>query len=116
MEENTKNLSLVNSALQLLKRIILYFPVRFILCGFFFAYIFLNNFQIQTIENQLLVSFLQFFQIPAYVDNNIVIGSPYNSVEFLPPTHTQILFLIFFPALALSTRATLEARVKILFF
>jgi cellulose synthase/poly-beta-1,6-N-acetylglucosamine synthase-like glycosyltransferase len=116
MVENSKNQSLPKKVFGLLKRIIRYFPARFILFGFFFAYIFLSNFQFQVIENQILVSFFQFFQIPAYIDNDIFVGSPYNSVEFAPPTHTQILFLIFFPSLAISTRATLEARAKILLF
>jgi cellulose synthase/poly-beta-1,6-N-acetylglucosamine synthase-like glycosyltransferase len=115
MKENTENLILANSAI-FLKRMISYFPTRFILCSFFFAYVFLSNSQFQTIENQILVSFFHFFQIPSYIDGNIFIGSSYNSVEFSPPTHTQILFLIFFPSLAISTGATIVTRVKILLF
>ena len=97
-------------------RIIRYFPIRFILCGFFFAYVFLNNPQIPIFENHLVVGLLQFFHIPAYIDGNTVIGGSRNAVEFIIPTDTQILFLIFFPTLAVATKAGLVPRVRILLF
>ena len=115
MKKNTENLILANSAMYL-KRMMSYFPTRFILCGFFFAYVFLSNSQLQTIENQVLVTFFHFFQIPSYIDGDIFIGNSYNSVEFSSPVNTQILFLIFFPSLAISTGATIVTRVKILLF
>lgn len=115
MQEKTKNKNLPDRP-NLLVRVLRYFPIRFILCGFFFAYVFLSNPQIQIFENHLVVGLFEFFHIPAYIDGNLVVGGPHDAVEFIIPTDTQVLFLIFFPTLAVATQAGLVPRVKILLF
>jgi len=106
-----------NVGLELLKKTMLYFPTRFLICGFFFSYILLNNTYLQTTENQILLDLFQFFQIPSHTDNeSLFAGSIYSPTDFSPPIKTQILFLIFFPALAIATSASFGKRVRILFF
>ncbi len=105
-----------NSSFQVLERIFQYFPVRFMICGFFFTYLLLSNSQLQLFENQTLVSILHFFQIPSYLDGDIFVGSMFNLVEFAPPINTQTFFLIFFLSFAVSTTSPIKTRFKILFF
>src|SRR5229473_106518 len=94
---------------RLLKKTILYFPTRFFICGFFFAYILLNNMYLQTTENQILFNLLQFFQIPSFINNqSLFVGNIYSPTDLSPPVKTHILFLIFFPSLAIATSASLD--------
>lgn len=99
------------------RRIFLYFPTRFLLCGFFFAYVLLGTPYLQNSENQMLLSLLHFFKLPSYIVNQSLFGgSSYMPVDLTPPTKTQSLFLIFFPSIAFATSAAFPKRIKILFF
>lgn len=98
------------------RKIIFYFPVRFMLAAIFFSYVLLSNSYIQTLENQILADLLNFFRVPAYIDGALFVGNSYSPIQFSSPIQAQILFLIFFPSLAVSTRATFETRLKILLF
>ncbi len=101
----------------ILKRAFLYFPTRFLVCGFIFAYALLSTSFLQNTENQILVWMLHFVKLPAYVDNQAVFGgSSFMPADFSPPAKTQTLFLIFFPSLAAATGAAMEKRVKIMLF
>lgn len=57
---------------------------------------------------------LQFFKIPSYVNDNIHIGSFYSPILFSPPLHVQMIFAIFFAALAVSTSSKFWIRLRIL--
>lgn len=97
-------------------RILQYFPVRFMLCGFFFSYLLLSNSQLLVFESNILVHILNFFQFPSYLDGVIFVGGVNNPVEFIPPINTQTFFLVFFLSFAVSTSSTIKSRLKILFF
>lgn len=87
------------------------------LCSIFFSYVLLSNSFIETLEEQILFGLLQFFRVSSfYLDGNLFVGSFYSSSQYFPPVHTQVLFLIFFPSLALATRSTFEIRMRILLF
>ena len=86
-------------------------------CAVFFSYVLLTNPFFEVVQEQILLGLLQFFQIQSfYLDGSLFIGSFYTPVEFVPSTYTQILFLIFFPSLAVATRANLDIRIRILLF
>lgn len=108
---------MILSAANGIKRAFFYFPIRFLLCGFVFAYILLCNPYLQDTENQILVWMLHFFKLPAYIDNQSVFGgSSFMPADFTPPTKTQTLFLIFFPSIAAATGAAAEKRLKLILF
>ncbi|MDE1815077.1 MAG: glycosyltransferase [Thaumarchaeota archaeon] len=46
----------------------------------------------------------------------LFVGNIYSPIQFSIPMQTQILFLIFFPSLAVSTRAAIKTRMKVLLF
>jgi cellulose synthase/poly-beta-1,6-N-acetylglucosamine synthase-like glycosyltransferase len=72
---------------------------------------------LELLEEQALLGLLQFFQTNAYLlDGNLFIGSISSPEQFFVPANTHALFLIFFPAIALATRASLKIKLKILFF
>ena len=92
-----------------------YFPVRFFALGFFFSFIFLTQFKsIKFFEEQCLLSLFQFFQIPSFfTDGVIYLGGFYAPIDASAPLYSQILYLIFFPALAVSTKASIDMKIKI---
>ncbi len=105
------------STIQSVKKLAFYFPARFLAVSIFFSYVLLENFLfLQTSENDILLSTLHFFKIPSHLDVNIYIGSFYSPVMFAPPLHIQMLFVVFFAALAVSTASKLWIRLKILIY
>lgn len=105
-----------NVVLRLLSKTILYFPTRFLICGFFFSFVLLSNTYLQTTENQILFDLLQFFQIPSHVDNESLFVGTFSQKDFSPSIKMHILFMIFFPSLAIATSASFDKRLRILFF
>lgn len=97
------------------RKLVFYFPARFIITSIFFSCILLANLSfIQTSENNTLTTILHFFKIPSYTNGAIYIGNFYSPIIFEPPLHVQILFAIFFASLAVSTSSKLQIRLKIL--
>jgi cellulose synthase/poly-beta-1,6-N-acetylglucosamine synthase-like glycosyltransferase len=104
-------------SLLLFKKIILYFPARLIICSSFLSYILINNYpDLLTLENKILLALLHFFQVPSFLDNELYIGGSYTAVQYAPPLHIQLIFLIFFAAFAISTSSSFEKRKNILLF
>jgi poly-beta-1,6-N-acetyl-D-glucosamine synthase len=102
---------------KLLRMPIFYFPLRFMIFGAFFAYIVLSNYShIKTFEDQILFSSFQFFKIPSYIHTDLFVGSNYSTFLMHIPLHIQLLFLIFYPSLALSAECNFEKRAKILIY
>lgn len=93
-----------------------YYAVRFSICGFFFAYIFLSNVNIlKTIEGKIIVGILQTLKIPSfYSDGSVLVGSIYAPLKFNITAYTQIFFLIFFPTVAVTARTSIKIRMKLL--
>lgn len=97
------------------RKLAFYFPARFIIASMFFSCILLTNSSfLQTSENNIVSSMLHFFKIPSYVYGDIYIGSLYSPIQFAPPLHVQMIFAVFFAALAVSTSSKLWIRMKIL--
>ena len=54
-----------------LKRILLYYPVRYYICAFLVAFVLMSNVHyIKTIDNIALVNMLNFFSVPAELSPN----------------------------------------------
>jgi biofilm PGA synthesis N-glycosyltransferase PgaC len=105
-------------SIKFLKWLLSYYAVRFSICGFFFAYIFLSNVNIlRTIEGNILVVILQTLKIPAfYSDGSILVGTVYAPLKFSITAYTQIFFLMFFPTVAVTARTSTKIRIKLLSF
>jgi cellulose synthase/poly-beta-1,6-N-acetylglucosamine synthase-like glycosyltransferase len=101
---------------QSLKWLLLYFPVRYILCASIIAYFALSNIEvIKMIEFESISRMLHSLNIPSiYYHGRFSIGEIKNQI--VPPVYTQLLFLIFFPTLAITSRINFEMRLKILLF
>jgi cellulose synthase/poly-beta-1,6-N-acetylglucosamine synthase-like glycosyltransferase len=101
---------------QSLKWLLLYFPVRYILCASIIAYFALSNIEIiKMIEFESISHMLHSLHIPSiYYHGRFSIGDIKNQI--IPPVYTQLLFLIFFPTLAITSRINFEMRLKILLF
>jgi cellulose synthase/poly-beta-1,6-N-acetylglucosamine synthase-like glycosyltransferase len=110
--QTNKNLKSVRP----LKWLLFYFPVRYILCATIIAYIALSNIDfIKMIEFEAISHMLSYFNIPSiYFHGRFSVGNIRN--EITPPIYTQMLFLIFFPVIAITCRINLKIRSKILFF
>jgi poly-beta-1,6-N-acetyl-D-glucosamine synthase len=106
------------SSERLYKWISFYYPIRYYIVGAIFAYILLSNFTfIQTFEYQLLVSMLHFLDIPSfYANGNIFVGTARPPPKINPPVYWEIIFLIFFPTVAVTARINFTMRIKILLF
>src|SRR5919197_650504 len=101
---------------QSLKWLLLYFPVRYILCASIIAYVALSNIElIKTIEFEAISHMLNSLNIPSiYYHGRFSIGDIRSQI--IPPVYTQLLFLIFFPTLAITCRINFKMRSKILLF
>ena len=111
-EINKKNLKSIHP----LKWILLYFPVRYMLCASVIAYFALSNIGfIKMVEFEAISHMLRYLDIPSiYFHGRFSVGDIRNEVA--PPVYTQMLFLIFFPTLAITCRINLKMRLKILLF
>jgi cellulose synthase/poly-beta-1,6-N-acetylglucosamine synthase-like glycosyltransferase len=101
---------------QSLKWLLLYFPVRYILCASVIAYFALSNIDlIKMIEFESISHMLNSLNVPSiYYHGRFSIGDIRNQI--IPPVYTQLLFLIFFPTLAITCRINFKMRSKILLF
>ena len=110
--QTNKNLKSVRP----LKWLLSYFPIRYILCATIIAYIAISNIEfIKMIEFEVISHLLGYFNIPSiYFKGRFSVGSIRNEIS--PPIYTQLLFLIFFPVIAITCRINFIMRLKILFF
>jgi cellulose synthase/poly-beta-1,6-N-acetylglucosamine synthase-like glycosyltransferase len=99
-----------------LKWILLYYPIRYIACAALFAYIGLSNIQfIQAVQIQTLSKMLEFVHISTFqIGGFFYVGNIASASEIVMPFYTEILFLIFFPTLAVTARISLKRRLKFL--
>ncbi len=101
-----------------LKWLLLYYPIRYGICAFFLAYVLLMNVQlIKSTEGQILACLLQTFHLPTFYSNGyLLVGSIYSPIKLTLTVYSQILFLIFFPTVAITSRANFKIRAKLLSF
>lgn len=101
-----------------LKRLASYYPIRYYACSTFLAYILFVNFAtIQTVEEQILFNMFKFFSIPSFYSEGVLfVGNVASSYKVTLAIYTQLLFLTFFPTIAITARTSIEKRVRILSF
>jgi cellulose synthase/poly-beta-1,6-N-acetylglucosamine synthase-like glycosyltransferase len=99
-----------------LKRVALYFPTRYLLCAFFFAYLLFVNMEfIRSSEAKILANMLHFLGFPSlYFKGSLYFGEALAVSQIQPPVLSQILFLIFFPVFAVTSRINFKMRLKFL--
>ena len=111
--------NVIKGTLSAFKRLVLfYFPLRYYVCAVLIASIFLANAQfIRTIELQALVNMLSFFNIESFIlGGDLFVGTSGSSIKTTLPIYLQLLFLIFFPTIAITSRINFKMRAKILSF
>ena len=101
------------------RHLLAYFPLRYLLAAFFFAYVFQANVDIlYQIEGYVVTTiFDNLSPVNLYYSEKALSSFSGNvSHEFAIPVFSQMLFLIFFPTMALVSRINLKKRIKILFY
>ncbi len=117
--QEIKKRDIKSKLLTILPRLITYFPARFTIFGFIISYFLLyNDAAIFTkIEEEILLNIVRFLNIaPTYFNGNLLVGNVFSIHTISLPTKIQILFLVFFLALAASSRTSQKIRGKILLF
>ncbi|HXX05836.1 MAG TPA: glycosyltransferase [Candidatus Bathyarchaeia archaeon] len=106
------------STLDFILKALYYFPVRFSICAFISSIILIKNDAILvTAEKQILVGMLHFFRFPSYfLGGQLYVGHFNAPTQIIVPIDTQLMFTVFFITLAIVTRASLETRIRILFY
>jgi cellulose synthase/poly-beta-1,6-N-acetylglucosamine synthase-like glycosyltransferase len=101
---------------KVVSRILLYYPIRYIACATLFAYIGLSNIRfIEQIQIQILAKMLEFVHISSFqIGGFFFVGNIASASEIVLPLYTEVLFLIFFPTLAITARINLRRRLKFL--
>ncbi|MDQ3872800.1 MAG: glycosyltransferase [Thermoproteota archaeon] len=93
-------------------------PFRYYLCGFIIAYLALRYLQnLILLEEQMLKGVLQFFSIPYTFNDGTLYAQILGShVPVSIPVYPQLIFLIFFPTIAIVSRINLKKRGQFLAF
>jgi cellulose synthase/poly-beta-1,6-N-acetylglucosamine synthase-like glycosyltransferase len=78
----------------------------------------MGNFaSVQNLENQILLRMLHFIDISSYHANgNLYVGTARPPPIINPPVYWQLLFLVFFPTVAVTARINFRMRIRILIF
>lgn len=100
------------------KRILGYFPLRYYAAALAIFIVLLSSTDsIGAIEEHALTYVLNFVHIPAFIANgNLFVGQIPDTSKVTLPLYAQLLFLAFFPAVAITSRASMIMRAKILLF
>jgi cellulose synthase/poly-beta-1,6-N-acetylglucosamine synthase-like glycosyltransferase len=95
-----------------------FFPFRYYLCAFVIAYLSLRYIQnIISFQEQILQSIFYFFNIShTFVDGTMYAQILGSNIPVSIPIYPQLIFLIFFPTIALVSRISLKKRVQFLSF
>ena len=119
VENNRAAFDLIETSTRNRRRWWAYFPLRYLLAAFFFSYILLANIDIlYRIEGYVVTTvFDKLLQVHLFYSDKVLSSfSSTGSSEFAIPVFSQMLFLIFFPTMALVSRINLKKRIKILLF
>jgi len=94
------------------------FPIRYYLCAFIIAYFASVNIgYIVEQEESALKYLFQFLNISyAQIDDTVYVGNFASSTVVNIPIHAQLIFLIFFPTMAISARMHIIKRMQFLGF
>jgi cellulose synthase/poly-beta-1,6-N-acetylglucosamine synthase-like glycosyltransferase len=98
----------------------MYYPLRYYVCAFVVAFVLLSNVEyIKAIDNITINSMLNLFGILSEVSPNyqrLLVHGDEGVTSVILPAHIQILFLMFFPTIALTARTSMKIRLKVLLF
>jgi cellulose synthase/poly-beta-1,6-N-acetylglucosamine synthase-like glycosyltransferase len=99
-------------------RWISFFPFRYYLCAFVIAYLSLSHIDhLLSIEEQILQNIFHFFSITyTLVDGELYTQIQESQTAVSIPIYLQLVFLIFFPTIALVSRINMNKRLQFLFF
>lgn len=116
--DNARTTDTARSLKASLKGLATYFPIRYYACSIVLAYVLFVNFEtIQTVEEQILYSMFKFFSIPSfYLEGSLFVGDVASSYKISLAIYTQLLFLTFFPTIAITARTSIGKRLKMLSF
>ncbi len=94
------------------------FPFRYYVCAFVIAYLSLRYLEhLISIEEQMLQSIFHFFNITITFVNGVpyadILGS---QIAVNIPIYPQLIFLIFFPTIAIASRINIKKRLQFLSF
>jgi hypothetical protein len=94
------------------------FPFRYYVCAFVIAYLSLRYLEhLISVEEQMLQSIFHFFNITFTFVNGVpyaeILGS---HIEVNVPIYPQLIFLIFFPTIAIASRINIKKRLQFLSF
>src|SRR4051794_13663698 len=100
------------------RKTISYFSLRYYCASIFFAFILLNGIEsIRDAQEYAILAVLKVLGTPAFVSNGeLFVGKNAGATEINLPIYVQLLFLMFFPSLALTTRVNFALRAKIMLF
>jgi cellulose synthase/poly-beta-1,6-N-acetylglucosamine synthase-like glycosyltransferase len=95
-----------------------FFPFRYYLCGFIFAYLALRYIQdLISLEEQMLQRIFHFFSITYTFSDGVLYAQILGShIPVSIPIYPQLIFLIFFPTIAIVSRINLKKRGHFLAF
>jgi len=119
VKNNRSEQGLIETSATSRRHLLAYFPLRYLLAAFFFAYVFQANVDtIYQIEGYVVTTiFDNLSQVNLYYSEKALSSFSGNvSHEFAIPVFSQMLFLIFFPTMALVSRINLKKRIKILVY
>src|ERR1044072_3781798 len=96
------------------KKMISFFPFRYYAAAIFMFFILLNSAELlNNTQEFLLERILNISHIPAFIANsNLYIGEIPDTSKVTLPTYLQLLFLGFFPIIALTARTNLLIRAR----
>ena len=101
-----------------LQAILTYFPLRYYLVAMFFSFIFLSQIDtITALEEQVTHSALKFLNIDSYLSSKGLYVRTTNEWTSFPfSVVAQLLFIIFFPTIAITSRTNFKILVSLLMF
>lgn len=97
--------------------ILFYFPLRYYAAAIFFSFIFLSQLRTITIfEETTTLNLLELLYIDAYRSADLYVRTMTGWATFSYPVVAQLLFLIFFPTMAITARTDFKKRMRLIVF
>lgn len=99
-------------------RRVAFFPLWYYLCSFVIAYVSLSLLKyIVSLEEQILKTALQFFGTTTiFVQGELHAQIMGSEIALIVPIYVQLIFLIFFPTIAITSRINIKKRIQFLSF
>ena len=101
-----------------IRKAVSYFPVRYHLCAVFVFFLLLNTADlINNTQERMIFEVLTLVGVPTSISNsNLYLGDLVDASKVTLPSYLQLLFLGFFPIIAITARTNGRTRLKLLGF